>query len=65
MNYKYPLRVGRAFARLITASRGPSVGRQGDFARDQRERRPKASVRNGVAALRVAGPPGRTSVSNS
>ena len=28
-----PLRVGRAFARLFTASRGPSVGRQLDVAR--------------------------------
>jgi len=38
MNYKFPLRVGRAFARLFTASRGPSVGRQETIVRDQWER---------------------------
>jgi hypothetical protein len=31
-----PLRVGRAFARLFTASRGPSVGREENIARDRR-----------------------------
>jgi hypothetical protein len=52
--------VGRAFARLITASRGPSVGRYNIPFTTNGSAQPKASVRNVVAAPRVVGSSGRT-----
>ena len=57
---RYPLRVKRAFARLVTASRGPSVGRQRNLLATNGSAEPQASARNEVAAPRAAGPSGRT-----